>query len=225
MGDRERDEGLLPLGQRALGEDGAAVVEELLRQLRRVLAVLLARLSKLNLRLVITFEPESARDEFARRYPGIGLEPQRGDGLTPKLVEVIRARTGPCLITGSDCATVPLEHFRQAKAWLQAGTGLVIGPAEDGGTYILGPGRESWLDGIPWSSGHERVELVRRAAERGWSLKLLSGWYDVDRPADLPRVAAGLRAALSAGELEERAFEAEIRFVERLVLITRERST
>lgn len=113
---------------------------------------------------------------------------------------------------------MPLDRFRQAKTNLERGNDLVIGPAEDGGTYILGvtSGREDGFEAIPWSTGREQAELDRRARERGWSVALLESWYDVDRPADLCRFSVDLRAALSAGELERGTFEEEVRFVEEL---------
>jgi glycosyltransferase A (GT-A) superfamily protein (DUF2064 family) len=97
---------------------------------------------------------------------------------------------------------VPLDYFRQAVAALQAGADVVLGPTEDGGSYILGvqPGREQWFSDIPWSSGREGVELASRAQRWGWKLDRLPTWYDVDRPSDLGRLAADMRAILDRGE-------------------------
>jgi len=71
------------------------------------LYVLVARLGLVaELSVVIAYEPDEKRDAFAKRYAKVELVPQRGADLTEKLIHVARAYDEPCIITGSDCATV-----------------------------------------------------------------------------------------------------------------------
>ncbi len=179
-------------------------IEEAARVSGFFLDALVARLSRNpELSLVIAYEPDEARDAFARRY-AVPLEAQRGNGLTEKLSHVISGRTSPCLITGSDCPTTPLEFFRQATRALLNSADVVLAPTEDGGTCILGarPGFEGWFSGIPWSSGRERRELQAKARGFGWRCDTLATWYDVDRPSDIPRATRDLRKCFLRGELD-----------------------
>jgi len=185
---------------------------------RACLDLLVARLGLVaEVSVVIAFEPDEARHAFAERYPGIGLQPQRGADLTEKLVHIASQRTEPCIITGSDCATVPLDYHRQAVTALRGGADVVLGPTEDGGSYILGvqPGREKWFSDIPWSSGREGMELTLRAQRWGWRLERLPTWYDVDRPSDLVRLAADLRSIIDRGEVGA-GFSDDLRFLDQL---------
>lgn len=185
----------------------------------RFLDVLIARLRRIpELTAFIAYEPDWAQEAFNLRYPGIPLEPQKGDGLGAKLSHVVSGRAGPCLITGSDCPTTPLESFRNAMAALNGGADVVLAPTEDGGAHILGawPKCSEWFSGIPWSSGTERNALRKRSKELGWHCKSLSMWYDVDRPAEIPRVARDLRASIASGEIGGNDFEDFLRWLDKL---------
>jgi glycosyltransferase A (GT-A) superfamily protein (DUF2064 family) len=67
---------------------------------------------------------------------------------------------------------------------------LVLGPAEDGGYYLIGLTRirDELFDGIPWGT----ADVLRRTQEAAnvlrLTVELLPSWYDVDLPSDLQRV-------------------------------------
>jgi rSAM/selenodomain-associated transferase 1 len=136
---------------------------------------------------IIAFEPFAARAEFAARYPQATLLPQQGDGLTAKLQHLLAPRRAPCLITGSDCPTAPLAYFDQAGAALEHGADVVLGPARDGGSYLLGldAAHADWFRDIPWSTARVSATLRLRARERGWRLHDLPFWYDIDTWEDV----------------------------------------
>lgn len=185
----------------------------------RFLDLLIARLRHIpELTAFIAYEPDWAQEAFNLRYPGIQLEPQKGDGLGAKLCHVVSGRAGPCLITGSDCPTTPLESFRNAMAALNGGADVVLAPTEDGGTHILGawPKCSEWFSAIPWSSGMEWTALKKRAQELGWRCESLSMWYDVDRPIEIPRVAQDLRAGIVRREVGQNDFEDLLRLLDEL---------
>jgi rSAM/selenodomain-associated transferase 1 len=82
---------------------------------------------------------------------------------------------------GTDCPQLTRAHFAQAWEKL-AGTDVVIGPAMDGGYYLIGLRcRAAGLfRGIPWSSP-ETLEATRRAAAAsGLTVSLLDTLRDVD---------------------------------------------
>ena len=183
-------------------------------KLNRVcLDVLIARLRELrDFTLTIAYEPETARDVFAARYPGVALAPQQGMELGDKLIALATTRPAPCLFTGSDCPTTPLLFFRQAAAALKKERGVVFCPTEDGGTCILGaqPQHADWYRDIPWSSGREHRALAAKARAHHWRLEQLELWHDLDRPADVPRTLRELLAE------RDKISEADVEFLSTL---------
>ncbi|MHB0934965.1 MAG: TIGR04282 family arsenosugar biosynthesis glycosyltransferase [Armatimonadota bacterium] len=147
--------------------------------------------------LILAFAPDACRDAFAQRYPGVILVPQQGDGLTARLWHLLETLDAPCLFTGSDCPTIPLDYVYQGLCALQSHD-VVLGPTEDGGSYLLGlhPAQRAWLTDIPWSTERVSACLRQRAQVKGWTLQELPRWYDVDSYADLRRCACDLRYTL-----------------------------
>jgi glycosyltransferase A (GT-A) superfamily protein (DUF2064 family) len=81
---------------------------------------------------------------------------------------------------------VPLEHFKQALTLLDQHD-LVLGPAMDGGYYLIGMNRtipELFTD-IPWSTDQVLRLTQDRAAQLGLKTALLQPSRDVDTLADL----------------------------------------
>jgi uncharacterized protein len=178
---------------------------EAARLSRFFLDVLVARLGAVpGISTVIAYEPDGARPAFARRYPAVALEAQRGAELGEKLAHAVAKRKEPCLITGSDCPTTPLASFQRAAQALRDGADVVIAPTEDGGTHILGakPACADWFAGIPWSSGREARILATRARKQGWRCQRLPRWYDVDWPGDLLRMLRDLDRCAASGEID-----------------------
>lgn len=100
---------------------------------------------------------------------------------------------GVCLLN-SDSPDLPTEVLREAVRRLMAPGGkAVLGPAEDGGYYLLGlraPHAGMFAD-IAWSTGEVAAMTRARAAALGLRLDELPPWYDVDDAASLRRLLAG----------------------------------
>ena len=115
------------------------------------------------------------------------------------------------MVIGTDTPWMGAELVRRGFAELRSHD-VVIGPAEDGGYYLLGMRKmvPGIFRGIPWST--ERVlELTLKAiASARLRGKLLRWDFDLDRPEDLrkaarmlkrrPRVATALAAAIGKVE-------------------------
>ena len=160
------------------------------------LDLLAARLQGLSgATVIIAYEPPESRRLFASRYPHLLLLPQHGAGLSEKLQHLLAARDAPCLFTGNDCPTVPLEYFLHAAGALRAGADVVLGPADDGGSYILGCALHcaDWFTGVAWSTDTVADALRARARQRGWRMHELPRWYDVDRGDDLKRLLTDVK--------------------------------
>jgi rSAM/selenodomain-associated transferase 1 len=95
------------------------------------------------------------------------------------------------VLVGTDCPALTACDVRTAFARLEAGDDAVIGPAEDGGYYLIGLRRvdPGIFAGIAWG-GHKVLEATRECLKRcRWRWSELEARWDVDRPADLARLA------------------------------------
>ena len=77
---------------------------------------------------------------------------------------------------------------------------LVIGPAVDGGYYLIGcrPPAPPIFDGIDWGSISVLAKTIERLHDTGRSLAVLPPWYDVDTPDSLAVRAARMASKASA---------------------------
>jgi rSAM/selenodomain-associated transferase 1 len=90
------------------------------------------------------------------------------------------------VIIGSDLPTLPLFHLRETLRLLRKHE-VVIGPALDGGYYLIGISGKvpPVFDDIHWSTGRVFVMTMEKIMGAKISCGLLPFWYDVDRPEDL----------------------------------------
>ena len=99
------------------------------------------------------------------------------------------------LLVGTDSPGLPPEILAAAKASLEHHD-AVVGPAEDGGFYLLGLRRidDGHLADLPWSSPQTLQATLTRLGERGFSVAALPLHADVDELEDLQRLSVRLRA-------------------------------
>ena len=93
------------------------------------------------------------------------------------------------LIIGTDAPTLPLSTYQDALALLK-GHDLVLGPALDGGYYLIGlkqPAPELFAE-IPWSTNQVLALTQRKATELGMTVGLLKEWRDIDTIADVQQL-------------------------------------
>jgi hypothetical protein len=95
----------------------------------------------------------------------------------------------------SDGPTLPAEYIERAVAMLTH-SDVVLGPAEDGGYYLIGMRQKQpgLFTDIAWSSSRVAAQTLERAAALGLTVAQLPPWYDVDTPAELERLRAELVA-------------------------------
>lgn len=116
----------------------------------------------------------------------IDLEEQVEGGLTERLFAFIDR--APVIFFGADTPDLSLEHVNRAIDGL-ATHEVVIGPATDGGYYLIGmraPYPEL-LANMPWSTDQVLRETLRRLDGLGIEPFLLDPLSDCDRPEDLRR--------------------------------------
>ncbi len=136
-------------------------------------------------------------------FPGMR---QQGDDLGARLFAALSSPNGRegdaearwVAALGSDHPTIPVARVEEAFARLEAGADLVLGPADDGGYYLLAARRSALsprlFEGIAWSTETVLAETLARADELGLRVERLAVGCDCDTPADLARLAEELRA-------------------------------
>lgn len=108
---------------------------------------------------------------------------EQGDGdLTDKLSRV----PAPAILIGSDCPGLTPEILKAARDTL-ATDPMVIGPASDGGYYLLGfnAPSEFALTDMEWSTDSVFAETLKRFVAQGIRPAVLPELSDVDTAADL----------------------------------------
>lgn len=148
----------------------------------------------------IAFTPPDAEAEFIRLLaPGTRLLPSRRPGLGASLydaaADLLDAGYGAVCLVNSDSPTLPTAVLAAAaQALLPPGDRLVLGPAEDGGYYLIGlkHAHRRLFEDIAWSTSAVLVQTEERARELGLAVTRLPVWYDVDDIASLHRLHAEL---------------------------------
>jgi rSAM/selenodomain-associated transferase 1 len=109
------------------------------------------------------------------------------------------AGSSATVLIGTDSPTLPLAWVEQAFAAL-AHADVVLGPATDGGYFLIGIARRlpPIFTGVRWSSAHVLTETVK-LLPADWRLELLPPWYDVDTLADWQVLCGHLAALRRAG--------------------------
>lgn len=173
-----------------------------------------------ELRLVLAYTPGTAASAAELREwfpPPIELWPQPEGSLGERL-EQFFATWRPqsdegVVVIGTDSPTLPSELIAEAFSVLRR-VEAVLGPAMDGGFYLLGlrPGTPVWssdavspsggaplFHGIAWDGPDVLRKMVERLEGAELSLRVLPPWYDVDVLRDLQMLAGHLRALRAAG--------------------------
>jgi rSAM/selenodomain-associated transferase 1 len=139
---------------------------------------------------------------------GSGDLPPGVEGFGRCLVQAVmslfdRGHDAVCVLN-SDSPTLPTDLLAQAaRALATEGDRVVLGPADDGGYYLLGMKAPHWhlFEDIAWST--ERVADQTRARVRALDLELveLPVWYDVDDCGALLRLLRGFADEPAGGSL------------------------
>lgn len=132
-------------------------------------------------------------DGSAAMPPGLrGLGRALLHAMQASLAQGFRAA---CLLN-ADSPTLPTAFLRRAAALLlQANPDrVVLGPAEDGGYYLVGAraAHAHLFTDIDWSTAEVAAQTRARARESGLDLIELPTWYDVDDRASLRRLLCEL---------------------------------
>ena len=133
---------------------------------------------------------DDARCYFADIAPTFLLMPQRGATLGERLNHTLTrllTRLSPIVVIGSDSPDLPAAFITRAFNLLRDGTDVVLGPASDGGYYLIGMKsmQPTLFERIDWSTEAVAQQTRERAEEAELNLVELPQWHDLDTVADL----------------------------------------
>ncbi|HEY7636445.1 MAG TPA: TIGR04282 family arsenosugar biosynthesis glycosyltransferase [Gemmatimonadales bacterium] len=158
-----------------------------LRLYRVLVSRTIAAVREAGLDVIIWFTPGDAASEMRFWLGDWDFRPQASGDLGARLAASARAiEPGRGWIAvGADCPRLGVDHLREASTLVERGE-LVIGPAEDGGYYLIGgptPLPDLFSD-MPWSTSRlleETRSRLKRIGVRWHELPLLR---DVDTAED-----------------------------------------
>ncbi len=143
-------------------------------------------------RTLVYYDPPDAEAEMRDWLGGESLEfrPQTGGDLGERMArafeEALRDADRACIV-GTDVPALRAALVVQALERLESAD-VVLGPAEDGGYYLMAlsrPHPEIFRD-VPWSTADVLGATLERTRRAGLRESLLPVLKDVDTAADLP---------------------------------------
>jgi rSAM/selenodomain-associated transferase 2/rSAM/selenodomain-associated transferase 1 len=144
---------------------------------------------------VVACEPADACEGMRELTgPGADVIAQRGSDLGQRIRHVVEDvfRLGPesVVVIGSDLPDLPPRVLNEAVAALRDGNDrVVVGPATDGGYYLIGMNRQhpELFEEVAWGTERVLAQTLDIAARAGLPVEVLEGWADVDTMSDLRR--------------------------------------
>jgi rSAM/selenodomain-associated transferase 1 len=154
------------------------------------------------------YHPSGSEEFFKDLLPdGFQLLPPKEATLGRSLFHAARdlfaAGYGSVCLVNADSPTLPSGILVEAVRRLhEPGGRVVLGPAADGGYYLIGMKQfhERLFEAIDWSTERVYRQTVARAAEIGLPVAVLAEWYDVDDEDSLIRLARELLCGPDAND-------------------------
>ncbi len=160
---------------------------------RALLRYTLSQVTRLSLRKELWIAGGCAHPLIHQSRTAFRLCHQQGNDLGHRMQHAIRqglASARHVILIGTDCAALCPADIEQAQRSLEQGADLVLGPANDGGYYLIGLSRPrpALFQGIEWGGTAVLEQTLKRAARLGMSVDLLQVHDDIDTATDLNRV-------------------------------------
>ncbi len=156
-------------------------------------------------RRVLVYDPPDAGPWFDERVPdSFALQPQvegsLGDRMAAFLEGELEDGATRVVLIGCDAPTLDPAFVISAFLALE-GRDLVLGPASDGGYYLVGcrGSVPPIFADMAWSTSRVLTQTIDRLDGTGLSLALLPPWYDIDTLESLQMLRGHLRAMRRAG--------------------------
>jgi rSAM/selenodomain-associated transferase 1 len=172
----------------ALGAEGAASLH------RQMTEYTLSQVKELQNSNIISLEVRFAGGNLQLMQDWLGTdliyqsqgEGDLGERMARSLLWAFKEGTQQAIIIGTDCPDANAKILAQAFELLQQGD-LVLGPAVDGGYYLIGlqSAVPELFFNIDWGTSRVLQQTVDIAEKLNLSVMYLPSLADVDRPEDL----------------------------------------
>ena len=172
----------------ALGPEGAAQLHRQMAEKMVRTAQELAKLQSVSIEIQYT----GSDLQLMQNWLGLDLTYQLqgtgdlGDRIIQAFQDAFMAGKSAVVIVGTDCPDLSCEILSQAFEILQH-QDIVIGPAQDGGYYLIGLSRliPELFQGINWGTAEVLQQTIAICQNLNHSVGDLPQLADVDRPEDL----------------------------------------
>jgi hypothetical protein len=147
-----------------------------------------------NWQLRIFFYPPEKETEINKMFGNDHeYRPQRGADLGARMknafYDCFSEGFKSVVLIGSDFPDLPLKIIENAFAALDRPGDAVIGPAVDGGYYLIGFRYDKFLpavfEGLTWSTVSVFPETLKILQTCGYQTEIIQEWQDVDKRDDL----------------------------------------
>lgn len=172
-----------------------------LKLYKKLLADTLGRARKVKCgQRVLAYDSGNKKPVYLKRVaPDFEFYKQKGRDLGERMFNAIkvysalarttigRSRLGAyVVIIGSDSPDLPLSYINRAFTELRKND-LVLGPAYDGGYYLIGLKEpcSKIFKGVKWSSKAVFGKTLKNAKALRKKVAILPHWHDIDTPRDL----------------------------------------
>ncbi len=147
---------------------------------------------------IIYYSPGHLKERFETWLPGERLIRQRGEEIGEIMDDALKSLfdigASKAVIAGADVPDLDKDIVEQAFKEIDQ-VDIVIGPATDGGYYLIGmkSRRPEMFRDISWSTGRVLKETVSVIEKLGLTYKTTVTLSDVDTVEDLLRVKDGAK--------------------------------
>jgi rSAM/selenodomain-associated transferase 1 len=135
------------------------------------------------------FIPETVNPPIAKSFVQEGQD--LGERMANAFARSFESGMEKVVLIGTDCPTLQSQHLNQAFEALTH-SDLVLGPATDGGYYLIGMKRKAdyLFEGISWSTAAVLSQTLVVATGHGLHFTLLDELSDIDTQEDWERYSS-----------------------------------
>ncbi len=168
----------------SLGDDAALLIYQ------KLLQHTLETTKEVNADKVVFYADDIQEDDMWRQKDYFKQKQANGDlgqRMNDAFAIVLKMGYGKVCIVGSDCYELTPEIIRDAFQALEK-SDVVIGPAHDGGYYLLGMKwlHSSLFQNKSWSTGSVLADTLQTAHQLLLKVAQLPALHDVDEAQDVP---------------------------------------
>jgi rSAM/selenodomain-associated transferase 1 len=157
----------------------------------------------------VAYDPLGSEQFFLDLLPdGFKLlppkEPTLGRSLLHAVRDLLTAGYATVCLVNADSPTLPTDLLvRAVRGLADPGDRVVLGPAADGGYYLIGLKRfhPRLFEAIDWSTERVYRQTIMRADEIGLAVASLPEWYDVDDASTFAILVQELLASSEAARV------------------------